>query len=267
MLFRSGAHRGDVGTHVDALADHGSAGGPQQSAQEVDAGGFARAVGAEQPEDLSRGDVEGEMVERDKGLTAAAPELHAQIAETDGGDVGAAWRSGVAASAHGCHETRRTRTISTVVNRRPGRPSQPSNTRARILEAARNRFEAEGYTRTSLRSIAREADVDHALVTYYFGSKEGLFRAVTRLALSPAQGFDTVAARVAPEYLAEALLRAALALWDRPEYRTGLVRLFTSALASESALRILREYLHSEVVKHLTDHIQGPNLTDRKSVV
>lgn len=150
-----------------------------------------------------------------------------------------------------------------MVNRRPGRPSQPSNTRARILEAARNRFEAEGYTRTSLRSIAREADVDHALVTYYFGSKEGLFRAVTRLALSPAQGFDTVAARVAPEYLAEALLRAALALWDRPEYRTGLVRLFTSALASESALRILREYLHSEVVKHLTDHIQGPDAEQR----
>lgn len=146
-----------------------------------------------------------------------------------------------------------------MVNKRPGRPSRPSNTRRRILEAARSRFETDGYTRTSLRSIAREADVDHALITYYFGSKEGLFRAVARLALSPAQGFDTVAARVAPEYLAEALLRAALSLWDRPEYRTGLVRLFTGALASESALRVLREYLHSEVVMHLTDHIKGPD--------
>ena len=146
-----------------------------------------------------------------------------------------------------------------MVNKRPGRPSRPSNTRGRILEAARSRFETDGYTRTSLRSIAREADVDHALITYYFGSKEGLFRAVARLVLSSAQGFDTVAARVAPEYLAEALLRAALSLWDRPEYRTGLVRLFAGALASESALRVLREYLHSEVVTHLTDHIKGPD--------
>ena len=153
--------------------------------------------------------------------------------------------------------------ISTVVNKRRGRPSGSSNAKGQILTAARAGFEANGYIGTSLRSIAREADVDHTLVTYYFGSKEGLFRAVAALALSPAQGFDVVAAKVAPEHLPEALLRAALTLWDRPEYRTGLTRLFADALASQSASRVLREYLQSEMVGRLTDHIEGPDAQQR----
>lgn len=153
--------------------------------------------------------------------------------------------------------------ISTVVNKRRGRPSGSSNAKGRILTAARAGFEANGYIGTSLRSIAREADVDHTLVTYYFGSKEGLFRAVAALALSPAQGFDVVAAKVAPEHLPEALLRAALTLWDRPEYCTGLTRLFADALASQSASRVLREYLQSEMIGRLTDHIEGPDAQQR----
>ncbi|MBE6482549.1 MAG: TetR/AcrR family transcriptional regulator [Actinomyces ruminicola] len=147
--------------------------------------------------------------------------------------------------------------ISTVVNKRRGRPSGPSNTRERILAAARDRFEHGGYAHTSLRSIAAQADVDHSLITYYFGSKEGLFRAVAELALSPAQGFDLVAARVPPEHLAQALLRSALSAWDRPGYRDGLARLFADALTSEAALRVLREYLHTEMIGRLTEHIGG----------
>lgn len=42
-----------------------------------------------------------------------------------------------------------------------------------------------GYARTSLRAIAQDADVDHALISYYFGSKDGLFAAVNELIFSP----------------------------------------------------------------------------------
>ncbi|MBE6474291.1 MAG: TetR/AcrR family transcriptional regulator [Actinomyces succiniciruminis] len=153
--------------------------------------------------------------------------------------------------------------ISTVVNKRRGRPSGPSNTRERILAAARKRFEQDGYAGTSLRSIAAQADVDHSLITYYFGSKEGLFRAVAELALSPARGFDIVSAKVAPEHLAPALLRSALSAWDRPGYRNGLARLFADALTSEAALRVLREYLHTEMVGRLTEYIGGSDAERR----
>lgn len=47
-----------------------------------------------------------------------------------------------------------------------------------ILDAAEQAFVEHGYGGASLRSIAREAGVNQAMVSYYFESKEGLFSAV-----------------------------------------------------------------------------------------
>ena len=47
-----------------------------------------------------------------------------------------------------------------MVNKSRGRPARLSDAKQRILTAAQVRFEADGYTKTSLRSIARQADVD-----------------------------------------------------------------------------------------------------------
>jgi AcrR family transcriptional regulator len=55
------------------------------------------------------------------------------------------------------------------------RPRNAIQTRADILAAARRRFGAEGYERTTLRAIAADVGVDAALVIHYFGSKQDLF--------------------------------------------------------------------------------------------
>src|SRR5208282_2265511 len=47
-----------------------------------------------------------------------------------------------------------------------------------ILKAARASFASRGYGATSLRSVAHDAGVDPALVSYYFESKAGLLDAV-----------------------------------------------------------------------------------------
>lgn len=60
--------------------------------------------------------------------------------------------------------------------RRPGE----SDTRELILDAAEEEFAARGYACTSLREIADRAEVNQAMVRYYFGSKEGLFHAIFR---------------------------------------------------------------------------------------
>ena len=65
--------------------------------------------------------------------------------------------------------------------RRPGRPE----TRAEVLEVARRRFLADGYQAVTLRSVAAEAGVDAALISYYFGSKKGLFGAAMALSANP----------------------------------------------------------------------------------
>jgi len=57
-------------------------------------------------------------------------------------------------------------------------PPAVHETKARILEAAFQRLAREGYGALSIREIARDAGVNHALVNYHFKSKEQLVIAV-----------------------------------------------------------------------------------------
>lgn len=57
------------------------------------------------------------------------------------------------------------------------RRRDPEGHRAAILEAARSTFTERGYARTTLREIARRADVTHGLISRQFTSKEQLFLA------------------------------------------------------------------------------------------
>lgn len=58
------------------------------------------------------------------------------------------------------------------------REKNATATRADILGAARRLFAAESYESVGMRDVAREAGVNVALVSRYFGSKEVLFRKV-----------------------------------------------------------------------------------------
>src|SRR5712664_839199 len=60
----------------------------------------------------------------------------------------------------------------------PGRPEGESFARDNILRAAETTFAEHGYAGSSLRQIVERAHVTQALVTYYFGSKEALFKEV-----------------------------------------------------------------------------------------
>jgi AcrR family transcriptional regulator len=74
--------------------------------------------------------------------------------------------------------------------RRRGRPARTSagdgpGARDRILTAARNAFAEHGYDKTSIRGIAKAAEVDPALVHHYFGTKDQIFGAAIELLLAP----------------------------------------------------------------------------------
>jgi TetR/AcrR family transcriptional regulator len=64
---------------------------------------------------------------------------------------------------------------------RSRRPQQRStDTQERILEAAAAEFALHGFTGTSTREVAVRAGVQHPALTYHFGNKDGLWRAVMR---------------------------------------------------------------------------------------
>ena len=66
-----------------------------------------------------------------------------------------------------------------IANRfRPGTNQRGEDTRQRILETAFELFGLEGFEGASTRTLAERAGVNLPAIQYYFGSKEGLYRAV-----------------------------------------------------------------------------------------
>jgi AcrR family transcriptional regulator len=73
-------------------------------------------------------------------------------------------------------------------------------TRGRILDAALELFAASGFEGASTRAIAESAGVNLPAIQYYFGSKEGLYRAVVELFSQEMQaGVGPIAQRIRAE--------------------------------------------------------------------
>ncbi|MFI9629509.1 TetR family transcriptional regulator [Streptomyces sp. NPDC052042] len=66
---------------------------------------------------------------------------------------------------------------------KPAAPRRSDATKAAILEAARERFAADGYERATIRAIARDANIDPSMVMRYYGNKEGLLAAAFEIDL------------------------------------------------------------------------------------
>jgi AcrR family transcriptional regulator len=126
--------------------------------------------------------------------------------------------------------------------RRPG----GADTRAAILDAARSEFADLGYDTTSMRGVARRAEVDPALVHHYFGGKAQLFAAVMDIPADPA----VLIARIVEgprEQVGEGLVRTFLTVWDSPEGRPRFQALMRAAVTHDDATRMLREFLTREI--------------------
>jgi len=98
----------------------------------------------------------------------------------------------------------------------PGPRDERGVLAARILAAAREAFAETGWAGTTIRAVARAADVDPALVYHYFGSKEGLLDAATN---PPQRWLENIAktwTTPVPE-LGAALLRLMLGAWADEE--------------------------------------------------
>jgi AcrR family transcriptional regulator len=124
-----------------------------------------------------------------------------------------------------------------AIGRRPGE----TQTRGAILEAAECRFAEAGYA-ASLRSIARDAGVDPALIGHFFGSKAGLFIAAVRWPIDPAETLDVVLSR-GPENAGSQLAAMFLRHWGEAENRSPILALIAAAQADAEAALLLRRFL------------------------
>lgn len=123
---------------------------------------------------------------------------------------------------------------------------------ARILSAARASFAAHGYAGTSLRSVARDADVDPALVSYYFNNKSGLLDA----ALVPPPGWTdaiVMAAATPIQHRGVALVRTMIGAWEAPASEEFLRSTILTAAHEPIAL----QRLATDFAVHILDAVSS----------
>ncbi|MEV0337928.1 TetR family transcriptional regulator [Nocardia sp. NPDC050713] len=115
-------------------------------------------------------------------------------------------------------------------------------TRAAILEAARERFAAEGFRKATIRAIAADAAIDPSMVMRYFGSKDGLFAAAVDIDLELP---DLAAAE--PDTLGELLIRRFLAIWE-DQQNTVLLILLRSSITDDAVSDRFRAVFAEQVL-------------------
>ncbi|MEV3991911.1 TetR family transcriptional regulator [Streptomyces sp. NPDC049837] len=112
-------------------------------------------------------------------------------------------------------------------------------TRAAILEAARERFAADGYERATIRAIARDAGIDPSMVMRYYGNKEGLFAAASEIDLRlPEIG------AVPAKHMGAVLVSHFLDRWEQDDVLTGVLRVgVTNDAGAERMRAVFKEQL------------------------
>lgn len=122
--------------------------------------------------------------------------------------------------------------------RRPGQ----TETKEKILDAARHRFAEHGYDGATVRGIAADAGVNAALLHHFFGTKELLFVAAMNLPINPAELVPSLLAGPR-EAVGERVVRLILSIWDSPDGRTPLLAMIRSATTNEQVATMMRQFL------------------------
>ncbi len=144
------------------------------------------------------------------------------------------------------------------------RPGDPDRTRELILDAARRSFGSVGFERTTIRSVAEDAEVDPSLVLHHFGSKQGLFVAAHELPLDPAEMLGRVVS-APPTERGEMITRAYLEVLAAPG--SPVLGLLRTAATNDDAARMLREFVQSALLDHAGELISGPDAELRVALV
>jgi AcrR family transcriptional regulator len=149
---------------------------------------------------------------------------------------------------------------------RSGRRPADSGTRPAIAEAARRQFATVGYDRTSLRSVAADAGVDAALVSYFFGTKQQLFVSVVDLPFDPDDVVPEVFAD-GPEGAGERLARFVVAVLDDAGGRDRLAGLVRAAAAEPEAAALLRALIEQRILARVVAELDTPDADLRAALL
>ncbi|WP_179964854.1 TetR/AcrR family transcriptional regulator [Mycolicibacterium gadium] len=142
--------------------------------------------------------------------------------------------------------------------KRRGRRQGDPVSREAVLAAAKARFAAEGYEKTTLRSIADDANVDPSMVLYLFGSKADLFREALRLIIDPAALVAALTGGADDEPdIGTRMVRTYLRIWESPDTGPSMVAMLQSATSNSDAHDAFRAFMQNYVLTAVSDVLGG----------
>lgn len=148
-----------------------------------------------------------------------------------------------------------------------GRRAGSPDTKAAVLDAARQAFAEHGFDGTSVRHIATAAGVDPALVHHYFGAKRDLFLAAVKFPVDPAELVGQIAGGPA-EAVGERFAAVFVRTWDDPVHGPALEAVARAALASRESGALIREFFAVHIVEKVVPQLvaeQDPADVARRS--
>jgi len=133
-------------------------------------------------------------------------------------------------------------------------------TRQRILEHARGQFARHGYTAVTVKGVADAAGVSPNLITRYFGGKEGLFLAATRVEIPVTSSFDGDRASLGARLAASIVQR-----WSANPGEDPLLVLQRAAGERPEAAEALAAFLDTNSLEPLHRYLRDTGLDDAEA--
>lgn len=130
-----------------------------------------------------------------------------------------------------------------------------TNSSERILHAALQVFSDKGYEGASTREICETARITKPTLYYFFGSKEGVYKALVDAAFEEYKALVEVALN-SPGTLRARLKKLAELMFERASERPQLVRfLFSVVYSLNSPIAVHVTRLHESVVARVFDAV------------
>ncbi len=137
--------------------------------------------------------------------------------------------------------------------------------RDQIKQVAETQFISRGYDGTTMRSIAKGAGCDPAMVSYYFGSKQRLFRDCFDLPLDP---LEQILQLWEPgiEGVADRLLDFAFTLYEERLTKDRMKALMRALITDAETTQRFRTYIRDNLLQGVAQLLNtvDPNLNPRK---
>lgn len=137
--------------------------------------------------------------------------------------------------------------------------------REEIKQVAESQFITRGYDGTTMRSIAKGAGCDPAMVSYYFGSKQRLFRDCFDLPLDP---LEQILQLWEPgiEGIADRLLDFAFTLYEERLTKDRMKALMRALITDSETTQRFRAYMSDNLLKGGAEVLNALQIASGKTV-